>query len=144
MITNDSAEITQIVSTASSTRRTTKVSIETPSTVPASPARSAREGSHRSRLVVERLGVRAAGRAAMLCDTSPARDIAELSVYEAHPHQRRRLAHGADRVLLIDQDFPYLLRRLVALVVLLAGSGPEQLVDPLPVRIGRLPPQPSV
>src|SRR5260370_37908656 len=116
MIANESAEITQIVRTASTTRRTTKVSIERPSTAPASLATSAREGQRRSRLVEESLGARAAGRAAMLRDAGAARNIAELSVCEPHAHQGRRLSDSADRVLLIHQDLPDLLRGLVALV----------------------------
>src|SRR5918994_7397330 len=82
-----------------------------------------------SLLVVPGLGVRAAGRAAVLRDAVARRDVAELVADQAHAHQRRRLTDRADAVLLVDQDLPDPLGGLEPLVGLLAGSAPVQLED---------------
>src|SRR5207237_9876295 len=91
--------------------------------------------------VEPRLRPRAAGRAAVLGDAGTRGNVAQSAVGEAHAHQRRRLADGADRVLLVDQDLPDLLGGAVALVVALAGGRAEQLENFLQVGIARLAPE---
>src|SRR5438552_12536675 len=82
--------------------------------------------------------MRAARRAAVLGDADAVRDVAEPIADQTNAHERRRLADGADAVLLIDQDSPDLLRRALPLTCALPGGGPEQLERPLHLGILRL------
>src|SRR5919106_4503106 len=88
-----------------------------------------------SLLVVPGLGVRPAGRPAMLRDAVAGRDVAELVADQPHAHQRRRLTDRADAVLLVDQDLPDLLGGLDPLLGLLARGAAVQLEDLHHVRI---------
>src|ERR1039458_8860452 len=133
MITNESTEISQIVTIASKNRRTRKVIIG------AIVQRAARPGfaSLLSCLEVPGLGMRDARGAAVLGDAGAAGNVAQPAADDAHAELCRRLADGADGVLLLDDDLPDLLRRLVAFVLLLPGRRAEQLQRALQFRIGR-------
>src|SRR5438876_11636017 len=91
-------------------------------------------------LVIPRLRMLAARRAAVLSDAHSRGDVAELVAGQADAHHRRRLADRADAVLLIDEDLPYLLRRLEALFRLLPRRGAKELVDLEEIRVLRLDP----
>src|SRR5258708_35375867 len=89
-------------------------------------------------LVIPRLRMAAAGRAAMLGDADARGDVAELVVDQANAHQRRGLPDRADVPLLVDDDLPDLLRDLEALIRLLAGGRAEEIIDLQDVGVGRL------
>src|SRR5918996_1568618 len=88
-----------------------------------------------SLLVEPSLRMRAARRAAVLRDAHPRGNIAELVAREPDAHQGRRLADGADAVLLVDQNFPDLLRVPDPPSLIEAGGGAEQVEDLDQVRI---------
>src|SRR5262245_20799541 len=117
MMTNASTDTAHMVRTARISRRTMYA-------------------SSASRLVVEGRRVRGARRAAVLGVDLPRRDVAELAAHDAHAHGGRRLAHGADAVLLVHHDLPDLLGDLVSLLGLLATRRAEQLqrLDQLRIR----------
>src|SRR5258708_40134227 len=82
--------------------------------------------------------MRAAGRATMLRDAVAGRDVAQPLADQPHPHQCRRLTNRADRVLLVDEDLPDLLRRLDAVLCLLPRGRREEVEYLEDVRILRL------
>src|SRR5439155_24927849 len=80
-----------------------------------------------SGLVEEGRRVRGAGRARVLGIDLARGNVAQLVADDPDPHGPGRLPHGADAVLLVDQDLPDLLGDLVALLGLLARGRSEKL-----------------
>src|SRR5262249_49078455 len=132
MMMNDRTEIIHTVSKPNSRRRVTNAIMTAPhppaTRAPPSPPGAEREGVRwgdvrratlPSRLVVPRLGMRAARRAAVLRDARPPRQVHQPPARQPHAHQRRRLPAGADGELLVHHDLPDLLRDLVAVLLLL-------------------------
>src|SRR5690606_20169315 len=96
MITNDRTEMAQVVRTASSRRLTMYASmgVRSPGTPLPPGDRACRKDE--ALLEVERDRHGAVRRARVLRVHLPRRDVADVVLHDAHPHERRRLTHGAD------------------------------------------------
>ena len=80
----------------------------------------------------------------MLGDAHALGDVAQSAVYQPHPGKGWRLAANSDAELLIDDDFPDLLRQFVALGLVLGGGGAEHLYRFQDLGIGGLGPDLTV